>query len=353
MPVNWKKGKAELKDKKSSGSNTGESGDDVYLKDGWYRLKIYAEDLAGNQEEQEICFAVNRSGPKLTTDASMQKFLKQKTAQRGWKLKFRVWDVNKMQKEELQCIFDGKARNLEEGKDYQKKYRQTAEGFTEYDYEVSEAVFEKEGRYSLKLFLEDEAGHRLSEKEKTLCRDFAIDRTPPICVIDPIKATEKGFQVQTICEDNVDFAKIWLCKNGSLYKESKNPESSWEISFGHGEKWQLEVFDTAGNKEVRYLLKEELEKELERKKLLPEKKGKHKNRIFETQKQTENGTHGEKQKKAGFLQKETNSLSNESERQKQEKDRDEGQMTVTVVFIVLSGLSGMLYWIKHRQKVQI
>ena len=48
MPVNWKKGKAELKDKKSSGSNTGESGDDVYLKDGWYRLKIYAEDLAGN-----------------------------------------------------------------------------------------------------------------------------------------------------------------------------------------------------------------------------------------------------------------------------------------------------------------
>lgn len=60
-------------------------------------------------------------------------------------------------------------------------------------------------------------------------------------MIDPIKATEKGFQVQTICEDNVDFAKIWLCKNGSLYKESKNPESSWEISFGHEEKWQLEV----------------------------------------------------------------------------------------------------------------
>lgn len=353
MSVNWKKGKAELKDKKSSGSNTGESGDDVYLKDGWYRLKIYAEDLAGNRKEQEICFAVNRSGPKVTTDASMQKFLKQKTAQRGWKLKFRVWDVNKMQKEELQCIFDGKARNLEEGKDYQKKSRPTAEGFTEYDYEVSEAVFEKEGRYSLKLFLEDEAGHQLPEKEKILCRDFAIDRTPPICVIDPIKATEKGFQVQTICEDNVDFAKIWLCKNGSLYKESKNPESSWEISFGHEEKWQLEVFDTAGNKEVRYLLKEELEKELERKKLLPEKKGKHKNRIFETQKQTENGTHGEKQKKAGFLQKETNSLSNEPERQEQEKDRDEGQMTVTVVFIVLSGLSGMLYWVKHRQKVQI
>ena len=67
---------------------------------------------------------MNRSGPKLTTDASMQKFLKQKTAQQGQKLKFRVWDVNKMQKEELQCIFDGKARNLEEGKDYQKKYRQ-------------------------------------------------------------------------------------------------------------------------------------------------------------------------------------------------------------------------------------
>ena len=166
MPVNWKKGKAELKDKKSSGSNTGESGDDVYLKDGWYRLKIYAEDLAGNRKEQEICFAVNRSGPKLTTDASMQKFLKQKTAQQGQKLKFRVWDVNKMQKEELQCIFDGKARNLEEGKDYQKRNRQTAEGFMEYDYELAETVFEKEGRYSLKLFLEDEAGHQLPEKEK-------------------------------------------------------------------------------------------------------------------------------------------------------------------------------------------
>ena len=41
-----------------------------------------------------------------------------------------------MQKEELQCIFDGKARNLEEGKDYQKRNRQTAEGFMEYDYEL-------------------------------------------------------------------------------------------------------------------------------------------------------------------------------------------------------------------------
>ena len=168
----------------------------------------------------------------------MQKFLKQKTAQQGQKLKFRVWDVNKMQKEELQCIFDGKARNLEEGKDYQKRNRQTAEGFMEYDYELAETVFEKEGRYSLKLFLEDEAGHQLPEKEKILCRDFAIDRTPPICVIDPIKATKKGFQVQTICEDNIDFAKILLYKNGSLYKESKNQKSSWEISFDHGEKWQ-------------------------------------------------------------------------------------------------------------------
>lgn len=64
-----------------------------------------------------------------------------------------------------------------------------------------------------------------------------------------------------------------------------------------------ENFDTAGNKEVRYLLKEELEKELERKKLLPEKKGKHKNRIFETQKQTENGTHGEKKKKLAFAER--------------------------------------------------
>ena len=325
-----------MKDKKSSGSNTGESGDDVYLKDGWYRLKIYAEDLAGNQEEQEICFAVNRSGPKLTTDASMQKFLKQKTAQQGQKLKLRVWDVNKMQKEELQCIFDGKARNLEEGKDYQKRNRQTAEGFMEYDYELAETVFEKEGRYSLKLFLEDEAGHQLPEKEKILCRDFAIDRTPPICVIDPIKATEKGFQVQTICEDNVDFAKIWLCKNGSLYKESKNQESSWEISFGHGEKWQLEVFDTAGNKEVRYLLKEELEKELERKKLLPEKKGKHKNRIFETQKQTENETHGEKQKKAGFLQKEMDPLSNETKEQEQNQKKGEEQGAAALIVVLCS-----------------
>ena len=76
---------------------------------------------------------MNRSGPKLTTDASMQKFLKQKTAQQGQKLKFRVWDVNKMQKEELQCIFDGKARNLEEGKDYQKKIAKAiATGIDEY-----------------------------------------------------------------------------------------------------------------------------------------------------------------------------------------------------------------------------
>mgnify|MGYP006978704402 FL=1 len=80
---------------------------------------------------------------------------------------------------------------MEEGKDYQKRNRQTAEGFMEYDYELAETVFEKEGRYSLKLFLEDEAGHQLPEKEKILCRDFAIDRTPPICVIDPIKSNRK------------------------------------------------------------------------------------------------------------------------------------------------------------------
>ena len=37
-------------------------------------------------------------------------------------------------------------------------------------------------------------------------------------------------------------------------------KKDWEISFDHGEKWRLKIFDTAGNKEVRYLLKEELEK---------------------------------------------------------------------------------------------
>ena len=82
----------------------------------------------------------------------MQKFLKQKTAQQGQKLKFRVWDVNKMQKEELQCIFDGKARNLEEGKDYQKRNRQTAEGFMEYDYELAETVFEKRRKVQSEAF---------------------------------------------------------------------------------------------------------------------------------------------------------------------------------------------------------
>ena len=176
----------------------------------------------------------------------------------------------------------------------------------------------------------------MPEKEKILCRDFAIDRTPPICVIDPIKATKKGFQVQTICEDNIDFAKILLYKNGSLYKESKNQKSSWEISFDHGEKWQLKIFDTAGNKEVRYLLKEELEKELERKKLLPEKKGKHKNRIFETQKQTENETHGEKQKKAGFLQKEMDPLSNETKEQEQNQKKGEEQGAAALIVVLCS-----------------
>ena len=354
LPVNRKKQRAVLKDNRNSGDDqTEKSREDTCLRDGWYRLEIYAEDLAGNHKEQEICFAVNRSGPKLTMDASVLKFLEPETAQKGQKLKFQVRDVNKMQKEELQCMFDGKARNLEEGKDYQRTVRQTEEGFMEYDYELSEAVFEKEGRYSLKLFLEDEAGHLLPEKEKTLCRDFYIDRTPPICVIDPLKATEEGFLVRTVCEDNVGFAKILLYKNGSLYKESKNPESSWEIAFGQQEKWQLEIFDTAGNKEVRHLLKEELEKELERKKLLPEKKQKQKSKTFETQKQAENVTHGENQQKPGFLQEEEGSLSNEIKKQKQEKDGDEGQMTVAVGFIVLSGLSGMLYWIKRRQKVQI
>ena len=87
-----------------------------------------------------------------------------------------------------------------------------------------------------------------------------------------------------------------------------------------------------------------------RKKLLPEKKGKHKNRIFETQKQTENETHGEKQKKAGFLQKEMDTLSNETKEQEpnQKKGEEQGAAALIVVLCSLCILMMCKYRIQKK-----
>lgn len=275
------------------------------LAQGWYQLEVCAEDLAGNRAEKQIRFSVNTSGPELTGSESMKAYFGKGAAKQGRSIGFQICDINEVQKEEIQCIRNGERKILQIGSDYQRVLSQKKDGKREYQYQIVAQTFQEEGAYALYIKLEDQAGYTLKKEQSVLCESFFIDRTPPICLIDPLEQEKGKFKVQLRCEDNTKFSKILLYKNDILQKEYRKPEERIEISFGQNEKWRLEIFDEPGNKEVRYLLKEELEQELKRKKLLPETEQKKKD--------------GEENSTEEKLQKETNMQKKSAETESEKK----------------------------------
>lgn len=238
------------------------------LPDGWYILRISGTDQAGNKAGQEISFSVNQEGPQFQTDRRTEIFFAKDCAREGQDIIILAKDVNEIKSCRILCSCNGGFYVLEEKKDYRTESRMLADGTREYRYAIGREIFQKEGVYQLVLSADDEAGNRGKSDMQDFKAVITIDRTPPVCLIDPLKQEDECIKIAVSCEDNYRFSKLCVYKNERLVCEMQKEDCELELSFRENARWRLEAFDTVGNKEVTHVSGEELVKLLQQKELL-------------------------------------------------------------------------------------
>ena len=232
------------------------------LADGRYVLKLSASDRTGNCTRQEIHFSVNQKGPLFFADEETKRYLAAGCFREGGDMVFLARDTGEITDCRVLCCRSGEVAVLKEGVDYQTECRKLADGMVEYRYRIRGETFQREGSYRLIFSARDDAGNQGDSETQKQNIAFTIDRTPPVCLIEPLERKKNRIKIAVSCEDNVQFEKIFVYRNGRLVQEVTDENCELNLSFAKNTRWHLEVADLVGNKEIRYLSGEELEQEL-------------------------------------------------------------------------------------------
>lgn len=127
--------------------------------DDYYTLKIYLADKAGNENEQEIDFTVNRKGSIFEVDEKNRKAIGSFTEEIK-DLYITEKNLSEVDKDSARILFAYNARviELKEGEDYRIEEEKGADGYT-YTYIFYDELFIKEGVYTISVSTRDEAGN--------------------------------------------------------------------------------------------------------------------------------------------------------------------------------------------------
>lgn len=127
--------------------------------DDYYTLKIYLADKAGNENEREIDFTVNRKGSFFEVDERNRKAIGSFTEEIK-DLYITEKNLSEVDKDSARILFAYNARviELKEGEDYRIEEKKGADGYT-YTYIFYDELFIKEGVYTISVSTRDEAGN--------------------------------------------------------------------------------------------------------------------------------------------------------------------------------------------------
>ena len=178
-----------------------------------YTLRAAAEDLAGNQTEEQITFSVNRFGSVYDLTDETRQALSQFYHREAFPVVFLETNIDDVGEVQILCRKDGSMRELAEGKDYTVRHSGGSNTWKRYSYTVSQQVFAQEGMYEVILLSTDRAKNSADSQTQEKAVSFAIDRTPPECFITGLEK-ERIYRAK----------EVWACleprDNGSL-KEMK------------------------------------------------------------------------------------------------------------------------------------
>ncbi len=256
--------------------------------DGVYKLTATATDLAGNNEQKETIFSVNRFGSNFYIDDAdtLDVATVNRYTQKAPDIKVKEINVNKITEAKVQINYNETTRNLKNGEDY--KTTETGGTGTEWyccEYSINASNYDQEGNYNTVItstdyfkntitnrnaYVQSEEeipeGSDIEPEDRRCPVEFVVDKTKPIISISGISSNEYYEEpekdVTIICDDtnitlkdfniNLDGKDLKINKDYTAEEVDGSIEAKIKLSSedSTGDRtFKVTVFDKAKNSE--------------------------------------------------------------------------------------------------------
>lgn len=192
----WERAEQGMEERSSAGEREFLADDFSYgpETDGMYCLRVWAGDLAGNFEERQLLFSVNRYGSVYLAAEETARWLFPEDGshpylREGQEVVLEEYNVDAVDTYSLTLFHDGEMRVLREQEDFVRSRKtENGDSWQAWEYRVGRENFQEEGTYELLLVSEDAAGNKMgnsSAKEpgRETAVTFSVDRTAPEALI--------------------------------------------------------------------------------------------------------------------------------------------------------------------------
>lgn len=152
-----------------------------------YTMTAKVTDLAGNYDEKEVTFSVNRFGSNFIFSDATEAFLTNYYNNEEETLVVEEINVDTLTHRGINNGHDGEVKELKEGTDYTVKESGSEVSWKSYVYTINKENFEKEGLYNITIDSVDRATNEVNNKIKEANIEFVIDKTAPTVVITGIE----------------------------------------------------------------------------------------------------------------------------------------------------------------------
>ena len=227
--------------------------------DGIYRLSVHAADLAGNDDEAELFFTVNRNGSYYAFDQKTEAMVQKVFISSPEKVVIYENNMDWLTDSSVILSCNGSLRELKPEKDYTIEAVGNETSRKQYTYTIDEKCFSREGTYSLYLDSKDRASNYSSAEQQAQTIGFIVDRTAPRISIINLEeqqyyhGTSHNFQVTV--DDNTQLSCVKYYLDGRLEEqfskdEIEEAERLLELQTGASDEYQtirIVAEDKAGN----------------------------------------------------------------------------------------------------------
>lgn len=227
--------------------------------DDCYVLTATAVDKAGHETVETISYRVNRYGSDYILNDALQDAVDNYYAKASDDYAVYELNVDELENYTVSCAIDNDIQNLVEGTDYTVKHTENNDNWNQYEYGLSEAIFAKEGIYTISISSEDAVGNISDNKSKGVSMVFCIDNTAPVCIISGVEdgqefARDVSANVVVEAYDNIMFESMSVELNGNKIASEEDMidnKVSFRIDPESGDQTlRVVCVDAAGNERV-------------------------------------------------------------------------------------------------------
>ena len=233
------------------------------LKDDYYTLTWEVSDKASNMINGESTFSVNRKGSSFTLGDNLKSILGE-YSEKVTDINISEYNLSRIHPEEVRVIFTYNAQfmNISQYSDYYIEEAVNENGYN-YNYVFNDALFEKEGVYTISIANVDEAGNnndtRLSEDSDSI--RFGVKREK---ILDLIKKEDDSIEDEELSSESlpeIDL-KPYENENSEIAKDATEMETKKQTGINDNE--YLRLKDNEDKQSLDSFEKEDVPAEFEK-----------------------------------------------------------------------------------------